>query len=167
MNYSEPLINQVTVFFRSVGAGIILGIIYDLLCFVRTVLGEKKSIYVTFDIIFAITASVVSFFFMVLYNTGQVRFNLMVGELLGGLAFHLSIGRYFLGSTRKYVLMIKRAVSFLFSPLRKIRLKAVSYFKNKASKRKEKKQVKKNVKKTGKKFINIRKSPLKNKNKSV
>lgn len=167
MNYSDPLISQVTVFFRSVGAGIILGLIYDVLCFIRMIFGERKSIYVTFDIIFALTASVVSFFFMVLYNTGQVRFNLMLGELFGGLAFHLSLGRYILSVAQKYIDAIRKAVAFLLSPIKKITLKTVEKIKGKLKNHKITDLEAEKPQKTKKKFINIRKIPLKNKNKSV
>lgn len=167
MNYSEPLINQVTVFFRSVGAGIILGIIYDALCFIRMTLGERKSIYVTFDIIFSLTASVISFFFMVLYNTGQVRLNLMVGELLGGVAFHLSMGRYFLKSAQKYILKVRKVIGLILSPLRKTYKKLTELIKKSLHKHLKKEDKEKNLEKTHKKFSNIRKILLKNQNKSV
>ncbi len=167
MNYSDPLISQVTVFFRSVGAGIILGIIYSALSFLRMVFGEKKSVYITFDIIFAVTASVVSFFFMVLYNTGQVRFNLMVGELAGGLAFHLSIGRYFLSVMQKYINAIRKTVAFLLSPIKKIADKTAVKIRALLKNHKKADSQEKNTEKIKKKFINIRKIPLKNKNKSV
>lgn len=167
MNYSEPLINQVTVFFRSVGAGIILGIIYDALCFIRMVIGERKSIYVTFDIIFSLTATLISFFFMVLYNTGQVRFNLMLGELLGGVAFHLSLGRYFLESAGKYIIKVRKFFGAVFSPLRKIFRKISDLINKKMQKLIKRGDEEKNIKKTHKKFSNIRKILLKNQNKSV
>ncbi len=167
MNYSDPLISQVIVFFRSVGAGIILGFIYDALCFFRIIIGERKSVYVTFDIIFSITASVISFFFMVLYNTGQVRFNLMLGELSGGLAFHFSMGRYFLSASGKYIAKIRRGVAMIFSPLKKCTQKAVSGIKLQYVKARKRDSEKKNNQKSRKKFINIRKILLKNKNKSV
>lgn len=167
MNYSEPLINQVTVFFRSVGAGIILGIIYDALCFLRMVTGEKKSIYVTFDIIFSLTATLISFFFMVLYNTGQVRFNLMVGEFLGGVAFHLSLGRYFLESAQRYITKVRKIFLKVFSPLIRIFKKISGSVKETMKKYIKREDKGKNIKKTHKKFSNIRKILLKNQNKSV
>lgn len=167
MNYSDPLISQVTVFFRSIGAGIILGMIYTALSFLRIIFGERKSVYVTFDIIFALTASVVSFFFMVLYNTGQIRFNLMLGELAGGLAFYLSIGRYILSAAQKYINAIRRAINFIMSPVKKIADKTAVKIRALLKNHKKEDSQEKNTQKTKKKFINIRKIPLKNKNKSV
>ena len=167
MNYSDPLMNQVIVFFRSVGAGIILGFVYDALCFCRIIIGERKSVYVTFDIIFSLAASVISFFFMVLYNTGQVRFNLMLGELFGGLAFHFSMGRYFLSVSGKYITKIRRITAFIFSPVKKIIAKTAARIKALYEKTLKSALQNKNNQKSGKKFINIRKILLKNKNKSV
>lgn len=68
MNYSEPLVNQVAVFCRAVGSGVLLGIIYDTVSAVRMLFGERKSVYVFFDTLYFVIASLVSFFFMVLYN---------------------------------------------------------------------------------------------------
>lgn len=167
MNYSEPLISQVTVFFRSVGAGIILGIIYDALSFVRIVFGERKSVYVTADIIFSLIASVFSFFFMVLYNTGQVRFNLMLGELAGGLAFHFGMGKYFLNTAEKYILKIRKVLMLIMSPFRKILLKIKDKIKEEIKKHRKTEKQLKITEKLRKIFINIRKSPLQNSNKSV
>ncbi len=159
MNYSEPLVSQVIIFFRAVGAGIILGILYTAVSFMRMIFGERKSVYVTFDIIFSLAASVVSFFFMVLYNTGQVRLNLMVGELFGGVAFHLSLGRYILSSAEKYIIKTGKAVAFLLSPVKKIIFKASSKIKEKLKKHKTPDLQQKNSQKTEKNLSIFAKSP--------
>ena len=117
MNYSEPLINQVVVFFRSVGAGIILGIIYSVINIIRAVFGERKSVYVFFDLAFFIIASFISFFFMVLYNSGQVRFNLMLGEAAGALSFYYSLGIYIVRTAEKYTDAVKKSVTVIISPV--------------------------------------------------
>ena len=108
-------------------------------------------------------ASVISFFFMVLYNSGQIRLNLMLAELFGGLAFHFSLGKYILMRYDRHlhrirkifaipIKAIKRAGSFLLrelSGLRKILVK------------------KEYIEKFSKNFSDIGKILLKNKNKSV
>lgn len=167
MNYSEPLITQFTVFLRSLGAGVILGAVYEVIALIRAIFGQKKCVYVTFDITFALVASVISFFFMVLYNSGQIRFHLMLGELAGGLAFHLSVGRYIVTTAEKYILLIKKFLNFLLSPLRKIYLRIREKLKAKVKAGHKSKKEPQNSEKNKKIFINIRKILLKNKNKSV
>ncbi len=119
MNYSEPLISQVVIFCRAIGCGILLGVLYDVVSLVRMFFGERKAIYVFFDTVYFIAASVISFFFMVLYNSGQVRLNLMLGELFGGMAFHLSLGKYILGRCNVYLNRAWKILSLLLWPFRK------------------------------------------------
>ena len=57
MNYSEPLINQITVFFKAVGCGTLLGALYGVLSFFRMLFGERKSVYVFFDTVFFVLYS--------------------------------------------------------------------------------------------------------------
>lgn len=129
MNYSEPLISQVTVFFRAVGCGIILGMLYDALSLVRMLFGERKGVYVFFDTLYFLAASLISFFFMVLYNSGQVRFNLMLAEGAGGIAFHFSLGRYVLGRFAAGISRIRSFLRFLARPFVKTAGKVCVFFK--------------------------------------
>lgn len=116
MNYSEPLISQVSIFFRAAGCGIILGILYDAISLVRMLFGERKGVYVFFDTLYFLVAAVISFFFMVLYNSGQVRLNLMLAEGAGAIAFHFSLGRYILQGFASELVRIKKILSFVAVP---------------------------------------------------
>ncbi|MBQ7117917.1 MAG: spore cortex biosynthesis protein YabQ [Clostridia bacterium] len=119
MNYSEPLITQVVIFCRGIGCGVLLGAFYDAVSAVRMLFSERKSVYVFFDTLYFLFAALISFFFMVLYNSGQVRLNLMAAELFGGMAFHFSLGRYVLGRYASELLKIRKILSFFISPFRK------------------------------------------------
>ncbi len=59
----------------------------------RAVFGKKRAIFFA-DIAFSVTATVVSFFFMVFYNNGQVRLHLFMGEALGFFVFMRTVGRH-------------------------------------------------------------------------
>lgn len=167
MNYSEPLITQVVIFCRAVGCGVLLGVMYDAVSAVRMLFGERKSVYVFFDTLFCLMASLISFFFMVLYNSGQVRLNLMAAELFGGVAFHLSLGRYFLSRFALQLHRVRKILSFLMTPFRKAADK-IGAFSGKIFLRVKKKlSGEKNKEKNPKKICNIGKILLKNKNKSV
>ncbi len=167
MNYSEPLISQVVIFCRAIGCGVLLGVLYDTVSFIRMLFGERKSVYVFFDTFYFIVASLVSFFFMVLYNSGQVRLNLMLAELFGGVAFHLSLGKYILGRCCIQLIRIRKILSFILRPFTKTAVKIYNYSEKIFLKFKKKASAEKNKEKNRKKFCNIGKILLKNKNKSV
>lgn len=167
MNYSEPLVSQVIIFCRAVGCGIILGVLYDAVSFVRMLFGERKSFYVFFDTLYFLIASLVSFFFMVLYNSGQVRFNLMLGELFGGAAFHLSLGKYVLGRCYIHLSRIRKFLSFIAKPFVKASVKIKAFFTKAFISKGKKTPAEENKEKNKKNFSNIGKILLKNKNKSV
>ncbi len=116
MNYAEPLSNQVLVFIRSVGFGVLLGLIYELFSAVRILLGEKKRAYILCDISFSLTATVLSFFYMVLYNSGRVRLNLLAAQLIGAIAFHLAAGRYLVKPFNFLMEKTRRLLLFLLHP---------------------------------------------------
>ncbi len=167
MNYSEPLVNQLTVFCRAIGVGVLLGIIYDGFSAVRMLFGERKSVYVFFDTAYFLVASLVSFFFMVLYNSGQVRINLMLAELFGGTAFHFSFGKYILGNYLKHLNRIRKILSYILKPFCNFTERVSVFFKGKLSEWQKRVSGGKNIVKKSKKLSNISKILLKNKNKSV
>ncbi len=167
MNYSEPLINQITVFCRAAGCGILLGILYDGVSLIRMTVGEKKGIYVFFDTVYFLLASVVSFFFMVLYNSGQVRLNLMLAELVGGAAFHFSLGRYVLEGYSLQLNRVRCLASFMARPFVRTAEGIRDFFLEKMTKKRKKRPGAENKEKISKKLSDIGKFLLKNKNKSV
>lgn len=167
MNYSEPLVSQVVIFCRSIGCGILLGMFYDIVSFIRMLFRERKGICVFFDNFYFIIASLVSFFFMVLYNSGQVRLNLMLGELFGGMAFHLSMGKYILGRCYIYLTGVRKIFSFMARPFVKAAVKIKFLSEKLFCEKINNPSTGKNKEKNTKKLYNIGKILLKNKNKSV
>ncbi len=167
MNYSEPLISQITVFFRAVGCGILLGIVYDIISLIRMLFGERKGVYVFFDTAYFILASVISFFFMVLYNSGQIRLNIMLAEMAGGIAFHFSLGKYMLKSFSRELEHLRKLLSFLARPFVKTAGRVCTFLKSSASITSKELTGVKNIEKIRKIFSDIGKKLLKNQNKSV
>ncbi len=88
MSYSEPLANQIYRFVLALGFGVILGVIYELLVLIRTLISEKRWAVITQDITFAILSAFLSFLFMLVYNEGIVRLNLIFASFLSLFAFH-------------------------------------------------------------------------------
>lgn len=120
MSYSEPLINQIRVFFLSVGVGVPLCIAYNILQGIAEFLGKKRwAIYLT-DALFCVIAAFISFFFMVLYNSGRVRLHLVFGEAVGFFAFYLSAGRPLQKLLQRLGEMFGKGVLLLLYPFRRV-----------------------------------------------
>lgn len=117
MNYTEPLLNQINRFLMSLGFGFVLCVLYLVIKFFRMTAGEKKSVYIFFDILFGVVATVLSFFFMLIYNNGQVRLNLVVGQFIGGSMLYLILKRYLTVPMKLASGMLRRCVAVVFLPL--------------------------------------------------
>ena len=96
MIYSEPLFNQISRFLNSVGMGFILCGLYVALKVIFRLFGKGKITVAVSDGVFCVLTAFVSFFYMLLENSGTVRFNLVVGQLIGGLLLYFTVGRFIL-----------------------------------------------------------------------
>lgn len=94
MSYSEPLINQIYRFLLAAGFGVLMALVYELLSVLRILMGDGKKIKFILDVFFCVLFTVLSFFFMLIYNEGEARMNLVVAELTGLLCFNAAFGRY-------------------------------------------------------------------------
>ena len=117
MNYSEPLSQQVFIFIRAFGSGFIIGVIYDLIFTLRSLISSKKSAIIFQDILFGIISSVFSFFFMVLFNNGIVRLNLIIAEALGAVVFHFALGKGISSAIIGVGDSIRKIVKTIFYPV--------------------------------------------------
>ena len=94
MRYTVPLSDQILMFISSVGPGVIIGLLYDVVTSFFGRLGENKALTIAGDLIFGVSATMISFFYMVIYNSGIVRFNIIIAQILGAVAFHMTMGKY-------------------------------------------------------------------------
>lgn len=157
MIYSEPLFNQISRFVSSIGFGFILCIVYLAVTFLRLCISDKKWAVITGDLLFGITGTVLSFFFMVIHNNGQVRLNLVVGQALGGVVLYAGFGRYFVKLLKKPALLIRKGCHLITMPIKLYILafpKALRMLiRSLKEKNKTEKKIKKDkTKKTAKKF---------------
>lgn len=161
MSYSQPLSSQVIIFIYSVGFGVLLGLTYEVFTVLRMLLSDKKWAYILCDTAFTLIGSTLSFFFMVLFNNGIVRLNLILAQLVGALCFHFSVGRYIIKpllfiseKLRKLISLILFPIRFVFEKAEKLAAKLRQKQQNKHSKTEKMKKEKKKIK-------NIIKIPLK------
>ena len=111
MTYSEPLINQVYRFFLAVGFGILMGVLYEVLGIIKTLpfLGIKSGIAI--DFIYSVIFTVLSIFFMLVYNEGEARANLVIAQITGIYVFHITFGKRIIRPFIKMKEKIRRKMS--------------------------------------------------------
>ena len=86
------LTSQVGVFFMSVFVGLILSIVYDLsyaVCLIFNI--NRKKIFIR-DILYFIFCGIITFLFILAVNFGEIRFYIIIGELLGWCLYQVTIG---------------------------------------------------------------------------
>lgn len=119
MSYSEPLINQLKVFFLSIGVGFLICVLYISIHSFFRVLGERRSAIYLADGVFCFITALLSFLFMVLYNNGRVRLHLFIGEAVGFFALYLTAGKRLLLLLSAFADKINSIFGFLFKPFLK------------------------------------------------
>ena len=116
MTYVEPLSKQIMIFLRSIGPGVIIGILYDVIfSFFRTI-SNKRYMIITADLIFSLSATLISFFYMIIYNSGTVRLNIIAAQIIGAVAFHMTMGKYVSKATEFVARIIGKIITLIFSP---------------------------------------------------
>ncbi len=116
MRYSEPLNHQILIFVRSLGSGIIIGVMYTILSSLRSILGTSMKAYVMCDGAFCILAGTYAFFFGVVYNSGVIRFNILFSQVAGALLFYFALGRYLCSITDRAAVRIRKVIRLIFLP---------------------------------------------------
>ena len=83
---------QTMIFLRSLAIGAVLGVVYDLFRIFRmTVRCGKVSIFVQ-DCVYYFFCGLVTFSFMLSASAGQIRFFILLGELLGAVLYLTTLG---------------------------------------------------------------------------
>lgn len=171
MSYSEPLLNQIRVFFLSIGVGAFLCLCYIAVQSLFRLFGKGDRVYYFADGAFCVVFAFISFFFMVLYNSGQVRFHLVFGEAVGFFALYLSVGSYIEKALLKAAESIRRGIGLVLLPVRLV----TRHFCSGAAEIRDKIRLTASKRRSGdegtekktKKFHFLFERHLKNKNKSV
>ena len=162
MTYAEPLSNQVLMFIRSVGPGVLIGFIYDVIfTFFRT-FSNKRPVIIAADLTFSIITTLISFFYMVIYNSGIVRLNIIIAEILGAVAFHFTMGQYMAKPISLIAKTIGKIAEVIFYPVSFLYGKIKQSVSKLGLKKRQKDSTKKKVPLKEKKILNILKIHFKN-----
>ena len=104
---------QLRQLFLSCGLGFLLGAYYDVFRVLRLILKKGKLSYFVQDILFFVTAAVVTFLFSLAVMNGQLRFYLFLGEIVGFTAYYFTVGvvvMRFAGTVIRWFLRIWRMI---------------------------------------------------------
>ncbi len=117
MNYREPLSDQVLIFISSIGPGVLIGFMYDVIFSFFRAFGNKKAIIITADLCFSVLATLLSFFYMVVFNSGTVRLNMIIAQLIGAVTFHYTLGKYIAKPVTMIGNFCGKVIGFIFYPV--------------------------------------------------
>ena len=161
MRYNQPLSDQVLIFISSIGPGVLIGFLYDVFfSFLRT-FGNKRALTVTADLLFSLSATLLSFFYMIVYNSGTVRLNIIIAQVMGAVAFHYSLGRYVSKPVEFIARMLTKLIKTILIPFVIIVKKSAEYAKKLRAKIETKAAPREETHNKNKKIKNILKIHLK------
>ncbi len=112
--YSFQQSEQLNLFLLSLGAGFVLGVIYDILRAIRLTISKGKVIIFIFDILYFMIFSLATFLFFLAVNKGEFRSYMIFGEILGFIFYYISFGIAAKSFTDAFVKAIHTSFSFLF-----------------------------------------------------
>ena len=127
MTYREPLSDRVLMFIGSIGPGVLIGFLYDVIFSFFRAFGNKKALIVTADLCFSVLATLLSFFYMVVFNSGTVRLNMIIAQLMGAVAFHYTLGKYISKPVSLIANSGAKVMGFLFYPVTLLARKSGEY----------------------------------------
>jgi spore cortex biosynthesis protein YabQ len=107
------LAEQTAVFLEAVIVGAVFGAVYDLFRIWRVAFYTPAAIVFVQDILFFSICAVVTFFFGLTVIDGTLRLFVLLGELIGGVLYHFTLGRLVIAAARRIINAIKAFFRFL------------------------------------------------------
>lgn len=115
--YGDKLSLQYQNLLTALGGGFALGLLYDMLRFLRIVCPKRKILLAADDILFPIFAAIVTYLIALSVNYGIVRFYIAAGELVGFIIYRISISYFFFPKLSGAFNAVKRFFNKAFSRL--------------------------------------------------
>ena len=117
LNYlGISVLEQSRIFLYAVVLGTILCVLYDVFRVIRIAFGGKMTVVFIEDILFSVLALVLTFIFVVAVNNGELRFYVLVGELLGFAIYYFTFGRVTMGLSKGIISILKSLLNLLMKP---------------------------------------------------
>ena len=101
---------QTAVFLWSLLFGFFLGIFYDIFRIIRIAFSLGRVIILVQDILFWSVCGILTFMFFFFAQSGEVRIYIIIGELLGAVAYYFTLGVIVIKSSRVIINFAKRVI---------------------------------------------------------
>lgn len=112
---------QTIIFLQAILMGAVFGAVYDLFRIFRIAVPLPAGVIVAEDVIYFAFCGFMSFFLAMTVNFGQVRFFILLGELLGFLLYYLTLGVLVMKCAQQIIAFIR----WIFQVLWKLILRPV------------------------------------------
>lgn len=120
---------QIGVFLRAIAVGAGIMACYDVFRMLRTAFRTAAAVVFLEDIVFFAAAGMATWFYLLESCRGELRGFVMVGEMLGGMLYFLTLGSLVMKIARPVIHFIQRVLeTLLFRPARWIWRIAVQLF---------------------------------------
>lgn len=138
---SQLILIEIYIFCSSIMLGIIMAIAYDVLRIFRRIIKRGLVLVAIEDVIALSIASIITFNMIFTNNSGNVRSYILVGIIIGILLYMVSISKFFVGVTSKYILILLQKLGKPFKMV-SIKIKTEVKARYEQSKSKKRKQIK-------------------------
>ncbi len=109
----QTLTEQILIFLYSCLLGITLGLLYDAFRIIRMIINSMSIMIFFQDILYFIVSGIVTFIFILGFNSGDSRFYILAGEGIGWIGYHLTIGELIYRMSNKTVKAFKNLLGKL------------------------------------------------------
>ena len=111
---------QSVAFLCSIPLGIIIGIFYGIIRFIRTVLVFRKTSTIISDIFFMLISTVMIYLFSIAYIQGYIRIYVFIGSLIGFVLYRCTVGRLLINMYTPVVRILTRTSKIIVVKIKKI-----------------------------------------------
>ncbi|WP_052446666.1 spore cortex biosynthesis protein YabQ [Candidatus Soleaferrea massiliensis] len=105
---------QTLLFLQSCLLGAVLGVIYDVFRILRISFKNGSILIFLEDALFFIICAVLTFCFMLMSNDGQIRFFILLGEVIGFILYYFTIGALVMKISKLIINFIRRLFLLLY-----------------------------------------------------
>lgn len=117
MKYSEPLQFQLEMILVFLGVGFLLGAFYFVCTFFRYLLGGKKAVVFSLDLVFCLGTFFVLFSVFLSYTNGVWRMPALISAAAGFFLFRLSIGELLKKPLCRFAGLLRKCAAAFFRPM--------------------------------------------------
>lgn len=101
------MFSELQIFIYSCIFGSFLSLVYDLFRILRLFMCKFWSVFIQ-DMIYFLISGVGTFLFILYFNFGEIRFYILVGEIIGWLIYYLTFGSLFYKHFSKIAKLMKK-----------------------------------------------------------